>query len=322
MSLIDVRNLRTWFPVRKGLLQRVHAHVRAVDDVSFTINKGKTLALVGESGCGKTTVGKSIVRLVSPHEGQIIFQGRDLLEMDSTQLAPYRRRIQIVFQDPANSLDPRMLVRDIVAEGIRSFKLAQTNAQIDARVVDILNRVELGKDVMRRYPHEFSGGQRQRICIARALAVEPEFIICDEATSALDVSVQASILNLLKGLQTEMGLTYLFITHDLSVVEYLADQVAVMYMGQIVDEGTTDEIFDNPKHPYTQALIGAAPGLDPERRQLDELVGEVPSPMDPPTGCRFHTRCPQRMDRCSSEEPPFYPVAGGHCRCFNYDASE
>jgi oligopeptide/dipeptide ABC transporter ATP-binding protein len=322
MSLIDVRNLRTWFPVRKGLLQRVHAHVRAVDDVSFTIKKGQTLALVGESGCGKTTVGKSIVRLVAPHEGQIIFQDRDLLEMDSKELAPYRQRIQIVFQDPANSLDPRMLVRDIIAEGIRSFKLAQTNAQIDARVVDILNRVELSKDVMRRYPHEFSGGQRQRICIARALAVEPEFIICDEATSALDVSVQASILNLLKGLQTEMGLTYLFITHDLSVVEYLADQVAVMYLGQIVDEGTTDEIFNNPKHPYTQALIKAAPGLDPERQQLDELLGEVPSPMDPPPGCRFHTRCPQLMRRCNSEEPHFYPVAGGRCRCFIHDPSK
>jgi oligopeptide/dipeptide ABC transporter ATP-binding protein len=222
--------------------------------------------------------------------------------------------MQIIFQDPANSMNPRMLVKDIIAEGMRSFGLLP-EANIKDRVGELLEKVELSPDVMMRYPHEFSGGQRQRICIARALAVEPEFIVCDEATSALDVSVQASILNLLKDLQKEMGLTYLFITHDLSVVEYLSDRVAVMYLGEIVDESDSETLFSNPKHPYTEALLNSAPSLNPDHRELIALSGDIPSPINPPDGCRFHGRCPQVMDECSKTTVPLYDVKGGSCRC-------
>ncbi len=231
-------------------------------------------------------------------------------------MQPVRKRLQIIFQDPANSLDPRMLVRDVVGEGLRSFGMAESEADYRRKVINVLERVELGEDAMYRYPHEFSGGQRQRICIARALAVDPSFIVCDEATSALDVSVQASILNLLKSLQTDLGLTYLFITHDLSVVEYLADRVAVMYLGQIVEENDTERLFRDPQHPYTKALLESAPSMDPDHRELTALEGDVPSPMNPPAGCRFHTRCPQRFERCDQEDVPAFPVVGGTCRCF------
>ena len=321
-TIMDVRNLQTWFPVRKGVLQRVHGWVRAVDGVSFSIKRGETLALVGESGCGKTTVGRSIVRLVTPRGGEVLFQGQDLLKLQGRDLLPYRKRIQIIFQDPANSLDPRMLVKDIIGEGLRSFRMATSARDLLGRVEKLLDRVGLGADTMYRYPHEFSGGQRQRICIARALAVEPEFIICDEATSALDVSVQASILNLLKSLQEEIGLTYLFITHDLSVVEYLSDRVAVMYLGQIMEQQPTDVLFQTPRHPYTQALLKSAPSLDPEARDLTVLGGDVPSPINPPSGCRFHTRCSQRMKRCDRETVPLYVADKGSCRCFLYGSSE
>jgi peptide/nickel transport system ATP-binding protein len=318
-NLVEVRDLKTWFPVRKGVFQRIRSWVRAVDGVSFSIPKGKTLALVGESGCGKTTVGKTLLRLVDPQSGSIRFDGVELGSLNRAQLRPMRKRMQIVFQDPANSLDPRMLVRDVVAEGIRGFGLSRSGVSVEEQVIRVLERVELDRDVLLRYPHEFSGGQRQRICIARALAVEPDFIVCDEATSALDVSVQASILNLLKSLQNDMGLTYLFITHDLSVVEYLSDRVAVMYLGQIVEENDTETLFNRPNHPYTEALLRSAPSLDPDNRDLVSLDGDVPSPMNPPAGCRFHPRCPRRFDRCDREEVPTYTLPTGTTRCFLHD---
>jgi oligopeptide/dipeptide ABC transporter ATP-binding protein len=316
--LIEVKNLKTWFPVKSGLLQRTSAHVRAVDDVSFSIPKGKTLALVGESGCGKTTVGKTILRLIKATGGEVLYGGQNILALSEKDLLPYRKKLQIIFQDPANSLNPRMLVKDIVGEGLRSFKMVSGKADYEAKVTAVLDKVGLGSDTLHRYPHEFSGGQRQRICIARALAVDPEFIVCDEATSALDVSVQASILNLLKELQDELGLTYLFITHDLSVVEYLSDRVAVMYLGQLVDEADTNELFTNPKHPYTQALMASAPSLNPDHRELTALGGEVPSPMNPPSGCRFHTRCEKRFEPCDKGVVPFVQVNKGRCRCLLY----
>lgn len=319
--LIEVKDLKTWYPIRKGILKRVVGHVKAVDGVSFKINKGETLSLVGESGCGKTTAGKTMIRLIEHTGGEVLLRGEDLLTKEGQELLKYRKDVQIIFQDPANSLDPRMLVKDIVAEGIRSFGLAKDEDDCMERVQKMLERVGLGADAMYRYPHEFSGGQRQRICIARALVVEPEFIVCDEATSALDVSVQASILNLLKELQQEMNLTYLFITHDLSVVEYLSDHVAVMYLGQIMDYGESTELFNNPKHPYTQALLNSAPSLDPDHRELTALGGDVPSPLNPPKGCRFHTRCPKVMDKCKTEPVSFYDVSGGHCRCFLYETA-
>jgi len=317
-TLIEVKNLQTWFPIRKGILQKTVNHVKAVDGVSFSINRGETLSLVGESGCGKTTAGKTLLKLIQATGGEVLYEGKDVLKMEGQELNKYRRKMQIIFQDPANSMNPRMLVRDIIAEGIRSFGILPESA-IENRVGELLEKVGLAAEVMMRYPHEFSGGQRQRICIARALAVEPDFIVCDEATSALDVSVQASILNLLKDLQKELGLTYLFITHDLSVVEYLSDRVAVMYLGQIVDEADSETLFSKPNHPYTQALLNSAPSLDPDHRELVALGGDVPSPINPPDGCRFHGRCPQVMERCKTEPTPLYDVKGNPCRCFLFD---
>jgi len=313
--LLEVRNLKTYFPVTKGFFKRTVGHVRAVDGVSFTINRGETLALVGESGCGKTTVGKTLLRLVEATEGEVFYKGKDVLKMKGPELLEARKKLQIIFQDPASSLDPRMFVKDIIGQGIRSFGLATNKADLERQVREVLEKVELGPDAMHRYPHEFSGGQRQRICIARALAVNPDFIVCDEATSALDVSVQASILNLLNQLQDDLGLTYLFITHDLSVVEYLADRVAVMYLGQIVDESDSKELFSNPKHPYTKALLESAPSMHVDHRELKALGGEIPSPMAPPPGCRFHTRCEQRKDGCDQGVIDFRDVPGGRCRC-------
>ena len=318
-TLLEVKNLQTWFPIKKGLFQKTVNNVKAVDGVSFSINKGETLSLVGESGCGKTTVGKTLLRLIKATGGEVLYKGTDILTLGNQELLNYRRKMQIIFQDPANSMNPRMLVRDIIAEGIRSFNL-MPESQIKDRVGELLEKVELSPDVMMRYPHEFSGGQRQRICIARALAVEPEFIVCDEATSALDVSVQASILNLLKDLQSELGLTYLFITHDLSVVEYLSDRVAVMYLGEIVDEADSESLFTKPKHPYTQALLNSAPSLDPDHRELIALGGDIPSPIDPPDGCRFSGRCPQATQRCHAEKIPLYSVENGRSRCILHES--
>ncbi|HKJ23404.1 MAG TPA: ABC transporter ATP-binding protein [Myxococcota bacterium] len=315
--LLRVEGLRTFFPIRRGLRQRTVGHVRAVDDVSFEVPKGGTLALVGESGCGKTTVGLSLLRLVEPQAGHAWFDGEDLLTLPPEAMRERRRRLQIVFQDPMASLDPRLRVRDVVAEGMQSFGIGANEDDRTERVAALLTRVQLDPDSMWRYPHEFSGGQRQRICIARALAVEPDLVVCDESVSALDVSIQAQILNLLSEIQDERGLSYLFITHDLSVVRYLADRVAVMYLGQIVEEGDTERVFEAPAHPYTEGLLAAVPSVDPTvRRVRPQVRGDVPSPSNPPSGCRFHTRCREAFERCGREAPGFYPVGDGASRCF------
>jgi oligopeptide/dipeptide ABC transporter ATP-binding protein len=316
--LLKVEGLTTWFPIKQGLLRRTVGQVRAVDGVDLEIHAGETLALVGESGCGKTTVGRSILGLTPSRAGHVWFEGKDLRTLSEDELRPLRRRLQIVFQDPMASLDPRMRVRDIVAEGMQSFGVGANESERTDRVVAVLKRVQLNPDHLWRYPHEFSGGQRQRIGIARALAIEPQLIVCDEAVSALDVSIQAQILNLLSDLQDELGLAYLFITHDLSVVRYLADDVAVMYLGQIVERGATERIFAAPSHPYTQGLLAAAPSIDPLRRGIQARVqGDVPSAAAPPQGCRFHTRCREAFSRCSAEEPRLFPIgAGGEARCF------
>jgi peptide/nickel transport system ATP-binding protein len=318
--LLRVEALQTWFPIRAGLFQRVVGQVRAVDGVDLEIPAGRTLALVGESGCGKTTVGRSLLRLEEPQAGRIWFDGVDIATLSRAELRPYRRSMQIIFQDPMASLDPRMRIRDAIAEGMQAFGIGADEAERTQRVASLLERVQLDPRQMWRYPHEFSGGQRQRICIARALAVEPRLVVCDEATSALDVSIQAQILNLLRSLQQEFGLSYLFITHDLGVVRYLADRVAVMYLGQIVEYGDTERIFEAPRHPYTQGLLAAVPSVDPERRGVEvHVVGDVPSPASPPAGCRFHTRCPRAFERCALEAPRVYSVSDGGSRCFLED---
>jgi peptide/nickel transport system ATP-binding protein len=319
-EVLRVEGLRTWFPIRQGVFRRVVGHVRAVDGIDLTVPTGGTLALVGESGCGKTTVGRSILRLVEAQAGHVWWNGVDLLALSLREMRPYRRQLQIVFQDPLASLDPRLRVRDAVAEGMQAFRIGANEAERTERVAALLRRVGLAPEQMDRYPHEFSGGQRQRICIARALALEPRLIVCDEAVSALDVSIQAQILNLLRDLQEEFGLSYLFITHDLAVVRYLADRVAVMYLGQIVEERATDELFADPRHPYTQGLLAAVPSMDPDRAEVAARVrGDVPSPAAPPPGCRFHTRCPEVFERCRHEAVEPYPVPGGASRCFLSD---
>lgn len=321
--LLSVKDLCTWFPIKRGLLRKTVGYVRAVDGVGFDIRAGQTLGLVGESGCGKTTVGRSILRLVEPRSGEIEFQRRNLLQLERDQLTQARRHMQMVFQDPMTSLNPRMRVRDILAEGMESFRIGANDAERTERVAHLLETVRLDPRHMHRYPHEFSGGQRQRIGIARALSVDPALIVLDEAVSALDVSIQAQILNLLLELQERLKLSYLFITHDLSVVRYVAHEVCVMYLGQIVEHSVTEVLFDAPKHPYTQGLLASVPSADPERRSLRApVLGDVPSPARPPSGCRFHTRCPKVFERCPKEAPPLYTVDGAESRCFLHDPAE
>ena len=318
---IQVDSLRVHFPIVKGILKRTVGHVYAVDGVSLTIPKGKTLALVGESGCGKTTLGKAVLRLGVPIQGEVRYDDVDLAGLSRSELHPYRRKLQIIFQDPYSSLNPRAMIGQTIQEGMITHGIGENRSEREDRVRELMQRVGLSPDMVNRYPHEFSGGQRQRIGIARCLAVEPEFIVCDEATSALDVSVQAQILNLLKELQDDLDLTYLFITHNLSVVEYLADEVAVMYLGRIVERGTTEEIFDGPKHPYTRALLSAVPKIDPETGIAKiQLEGDVPSPINPPKGCHFHPRCPDAMPHCSEAYPDEIAFTETHsCRCYLYD---
>jgi peptide/nickel transport system ATP-binding protein len=302
--ILDVHRLKTWYPVKRGVLPGSSRWLRAVDDVTFTVMRGETLAIVGESGCGKSTLGRTILRFVDPTDGNVWLDGHRITDMGRVPLRKLRRHMQVVFQDPAASLSPRMRVRDIIAEPLTNFRIARTTAQIDARVATLLDQVGLPRAAADRLPHEFSGGQRQRIAIARALAPSPDLIICDEAVSALDVSSKAQIINLLSDLQRELGLALLFISHDLAVVEHLADRVAVMYLGQIVEIAPTRALFTAPAHPYTRALLSAI--LDPSthrRAPRIALKGEVPSPIDPPSGCRFHTRCPQAFDRCRIEAP-------------------
>ena len=312
MALLEVRNLTKYFPIKKGALSRTVGEVRAVDGVSFTLEKGKTLGLVGESGCGKTTVGRSLLRLVEPTSGEVIVNGKDLLAMDKEELRKMRASLQIIFQDPFSSLDPRMSVGEIIAEPIRNH-LQSSRSEIRDRVAYLMDRVGLHADQMNRYPHEFSGGQRQRIGIARALALNPLLIVCDEPVSALDVSIQAQVINLLAQLQEQMDLSYLFIAHDLSVVEHISDRVAVMYLGRIVELASDQDLYENALHPYTQALLSAVPVPDPDiRKKRIILEGDVPSPLNPPSGCAFHTRCPVKKDLCSRERPELTDVGNDH----------
>jgi oligopeptide/dipeptide ABC transporter ATP-binding protein len=312
MPLLEVRNLTKYFPIKKGALSRTVGEVRAVDGVSFTLEKGKTLGLVGESGCGKTTVGRSLLRLVEPTSGEVIVNGKDLLALDKEELRKMRASLQIIFQDPFSSLDPRMSVGEIIAEPIRNH-LKSSRSEIKERVAYLMERVGLHAEQMARYPHEFSGGQRQRIGIARALALNPLLIVCDEPVSALDVSIQAQVMNLLAQLQEQMDLSYLFIAHDLSVVEHISDRVAVMYLGRIVEVASDQDLYEKPLHPYTQALLSAVPVPDPDiRKKRIILEGDVPSPLNPPSGCAFHTRCPVKKDICSQERPELTDVGNDH----------
>ena len=312
--LVDVRNLVKHFPVTSGVLRRKVGDVKAVDDVSFTINRGETLGLVGESGCGKTTTGRCILQLIDVTSGSVLFDGVDLVETKGEQLRRMRRHMQQIFQDPFASLDPRMTAQDIIGEPLLVHKIAR-GTKYRERVAELLSMVELNPAAARRYPHEFSGGQRQRLGIARALAVNPDFIVCDEAVSALDVSIQAQIITLLMRLREELNLTYLFIAHDLAIVRNISDRVAVMYLGKIVEVTTSDQLYANPKHPYTISLLSAVPVPDPvvdRTRHRIVLEGDVPSPMNPPPGCPFHTRCPHATDICKSVVPEMKKVDDDH----------
>jgi peptide/nickel transport system ATP-binding protein len=323
--LLDVQGLRMHFPIRRGFLGRVTGSVKAVDGVSFALREGESLGLVGESGCGKTTTGRCVLRVHEPTEGQILYRRADgqvvnLAELGPKALRPYRREIRMIFQDPFASLNPRMTLLEIVGEPLKVHKVA-SGKELEERVGQLLRRVGLRPEYMRRYPHAFSGGERQRVGIARALSLQPRLVVADEAVSALDVSVRAQILNLLQDLQQEFNLTYLFIAHDLSVVEYLCDRVAVMYVGKLVELAETGEVYTTPKHPYTEALLSAVPKPDPRLRSRGRriiLQGEVADPSNPPSGCAFHPRCRYATTRCASEEPALRDVGGGHLAACHY----
>ena len=318
--LLEVQGLKKHFPLRGGVLGGTTGYVYAVDGVSFSVDRGETLSLVGESGCGKSTVGKALLRLIEPTAGEVYLDGQRIDNIPLSQLRPLRRRIQIVFQDPFSSLNPRMRVRDILAEPIINFGLAHNRSELNDRVIALMDKVQLPRDAINRFPHEFSGGQRQRIGIARALAPESDVIICDEAVSALDVSVKAQIVNLLSDLQDELGLTLLFISHDLAIVEHLTHRVAVMYLGKLVEIADRRTLFASPKHPYTRALLSAVPVPDPTaKRDRIILTGDVPSPINPPSGCRFHTRCPYVFDRCRVEEPQLRERGSGQLAACHLD---
>ncbi|WP_457630621.1 ABC transporter ATP-binding protein [Oceanithermus sp.] len=312
-ELIRVNNLKKWFPIRGGILSRTVGYVKAVNDVSFYVNRGEVLGLVGESGSGKTTVGRTILRLIEPTDGEVIFDGTDVVALSKAELRPFRRRMQIIFQDPFASLNPRMTVGDIIAEPLIIHRLVKTPQERTDRVAELLKLVGLSPDHMRRYPHEFSGGQRQRIGIARALAVDPDFIVADEPVSALDVSIQAQVVNLLQDLKDDLGLTLLFIAHDLAVVEYISDRIAVMYLGKIMEMAPANELYTNPQHPYTEALLSAVPVPDPTiKRERIVLEGDIPSPINPPSGCVFRTRCRYAIPECAETVPELREVSPGH----------
>ncbi|WP_294152939.1 dipeptide ABC transporter ATP-binding protein [uncultured Clostridium sp.] len=319
--ILEVKDLCKYFPAKKGLFKG-KSYVKAVDRVSFTLRRGETLGLVGESGCGKTTTGRTILKLYEPTGGQIIFNGQDITKYSSKEMVPLRKKMQMIFQDPYASLDPRMTVGDIIGEAIDIHKLLKGEARTE-RIRSLLSKVGLMSDHINRYPHEFSGGQRQRIGIARALAVEPDFIVCDEPISALDVSIQAQVINMLEELQEELGLTYLFIAHDLSMVKHISTHIGVMYLGQMVEKGESNEVYNNPKHPYTQALLSAVPIPDPIEAKNNRriiLEGDIPSPIDPPLGCRFKGRCKCAKPICSKVDPVLKEVEHGHfVACHLYD---
>ncbi len=312
--LIEVKNLKKYFPIKAGVLKKTVGHVKAVDDVSLKIKEGKVLGVVGESGCGKSTLGRTMLKLLEPTQGEMLYEGKNVYKMGKHELNHMRTNMQIIFQDPYSSLNPRLPVSEIVGEAMMQHKLVKNRSEMNEKVEEIIGKCGLFPEQARRYPHQFSGGQRQRICIARALALNPKFIVCDEAVSALDVSIQSQIINLLKDAQENFGLTYMFISHDLSVVKFISDDIAVMYLGQVVETGSKKQIFDNPLHPYTEALLSAVPSFDPSARNKKRIIlqGDIPSPANPPSGCRFHTRCIHASDVCKEKAPEYREIEPGH----------